>query len=211
VVVALSCAPVAPAPHDSRHSRDDAGEGFNDPTPVAPVGGNSGTTLGEQRRIAFDYAAAALGGAPAEPDRDSHLGDLRPLACSVASTTLGVAGTGERLPRLRRRAARRTPSTRRRSPTASPAWTSRPTRTTSTRRSTAVRARPVRSPPRGTTASTAPARRRLRTSSPSAATSSGTGWIHHLVDVDTGARFQNRDDIFLTNLLDNRTARRSTR
>jgi hypothetical protein len=33
------------------------GEGFNDPTPVAPVGGNPGTTLGQQRMIAFEHAA----------------------------------------------------------------------------------------------------------------------------------------------------------
>jgi len=37
---------------------DAPGAGFNDPTPVSPVGGNSGTTLGEQRRIAFEQAAA---------------------------------------------------------------------------------------------------------------------------------------------------------
>lgn len=34
------------------------GVGFNDPTPAAPVGGNPGTTLGEQRLIAFEHAAA---------------------------------------------------------------------------------------------------------------------------------------------------------
>jgi PA domain len=34
------------------------GVGFNDPTPVAPVGGNTGTTLGQQRLIAFEHAAA---------------------------------------------------------------------------------------------------------------------------------------------------------
>ena len=34
------------------------GIGFNDPTPVAPVGGNTGTTLGQQRLIAFTYAAS---------------------------------------------------------------------------------------------------------------------------------------------------------
>ena len=34
------------------------GEGFNDPTVVAPVGGNPGTTLGQQRLLAFQYAAA---------------------------------------------------------------------------------------------------------------------------------------------------------
>ena len=31
--------------------------GFNDPTPAAPVGGNPGTTLGQQRLIAFQHAA----------------------------------------------------------------------------------------------------------------------------------------------------------
>jgi PA domain len=36
---------------------DGPDEGFNDPTPVAPVGGNPGTTLGQQRLIAFQYAA----------------------------------------------------------------------------------------------------------------------------------------------------------
>ena len=34
------------------------GVGFNDPTPRAPVGGNSGTTLGQQRLLAFEHAAA---------------------------------------------------------------------------------------------------------------------------------------------------------
>jgi hypothetical protein len=32
--------------------------GFNDPTPAAPVGGNTGTTLGQQRLFAFTYAAS---------------------------------------------------------------------------------------------------------------------------------------------------------
>ena len=34
------------------------GVGFNDPTPAAPVGGNTGTTLGQQRLIAFEHAAS---------------------------------------------------------------------------------------------------------------------------------------------------------
>jgi hypothetical protein len=33
------------------------GVGFNDPTPAAPIGGNNGTTLGEQRLIALEHAA----------------------------------------------------------------------------------------------------------------------------------------------------------
>src|SRR5687768_16425864 len=35
--------------------------GFNDPTPAAPVGGNPGTTLGQQRLIAFQHAADIWG------------------------------------------------------------------------------------------------------------------------------------------------------
>jgi len=38
-------------------TNDGATEGFNDPTPATPVGGNPGTTLGQQRQIAFLYAA----------------------------------------------------------------------------------------------------------------------------------------------------------
>src|SRR5438552_2520413 len=37
---------------------DPPGVGFSDPTPAAPVGGNEGTTVGEQRLIALRYAAA---------------------------------------------------------------------------------------------------------------------------------------------------------
>ena len=40
---------------------DSAGEGFNDPTPVAPVGGNTGTTLGHQRFQVFQTAFAIWG------------------------------------------------------------------------------------------------------------------------------------------------------
>ena len=34
---------------------DGAGEGFNDPTPAAPVGGNPGTTIGQQRLNRFHF------------------------------------------------------------------------------------------------------------------------------------------------------------
>jgi hypothetical protein len=36
---------------------NEPGVGFNDPTPAAAIGGNTGTTLGEQRLIAFAHAA----------------------------------------------------------------------------------------------------------------------------------------------------------
>lgn len=43
------------------HSTDGQKEGFNDPTKANPVGGNPGTTLGEQRRFVFQYAADVWG------------------------------------------------------------------------------------------------------------------------------------------------------
>src|SRR4051794_41840505 len=44
-----------------------AGGGFNDPTPAAPVGGNPGTTVGQQRLIALQYAASVWGPIPDSP------------------------------------------------------------------------------------------------------------------------------------------------
>src|SRR4051812_4429538 len=42
-------------------NNDSANTGFNDPTPVAPVGNNTGTTLGQQRLNAFQFAANIWG------------------------------------------------------------------------------------------------------------------------------------------------------
>ncbi len=40
---------------------DGPGEGLNDPSPRSPIDGNPGTTLGEQRKFALQYAADAWG------------------------------------------------------------------------------------------------------------------------------------------------------
>ena len=67
--------------------------GFNDPTPVAPVGGNAGTTLGEQRRIVFQ-AAASIWEAALSPNVDIIVqSSFAPLACSATTGVLGSAGT----------------------------------------------------------------------------------------------------------------------
>jgi len=42
-------------------NNDAANQGFNDPTPATPIGGNPGTTLGEQRLNAFKAAANIWG------------------------------------------------------------------------------------------------------------------------------------------------------
>ena len=42
-------------------NNDGPGEGFNDPTPVSPIGGNPGTTLGQQRLNCFIRAGEIWG------------------------------------------------------------------------------------------------------------------------------------------------------
>lgn len=69
------------------------GVGFNDPTPAAPVGGNTGTTLGQQRLNAFQYAANTWG---ANLDSNTEifvLATFEPLTCTATSAVLGSAGT----------------------------------------------------------------------------------------------------------------------
>jgi hypothetical protein len=56
-------APAAAEAHITVINADGVNEGFNDPTPAAPVGGNPGTTKGQQRLIAFQFAADLWGAA----------------------------------------------------------------------------------------------------------------------------------------------------
>jgi hypothetical protein len=64
LVAAIIVALAAPVGADPRAQvillNFDAGSGLglDDPTPVAPIGGNSGTTLGQQRQIALAHAAS---------------------------------------------------------------------------------------------------------------------------------------------------------
>jgi len=68
---------------------DGPGEGFNDPTPAAPVGGNTGTTRGQQRLIAFTFAANIWGATLDSPAPIVIQAAFNPLAPNV----LGSAGT----------------------------------------------------------------------------------------------------------------------
>ncbi len=70
---------------------DAPGEGFNDPTPAAPVGGNTGTTLGEQRLIAFEFAASIWEELLDTPVEIVVRSNFDPLACTPTSATLGSA------------------------------------------------------------------------------------------------------------------------
>ena len=67
-------------------------EGFNDPTAAAPVGGNPGTTVGQQRLIAFQFAATVWGSVLDSAVPIYVQASFDPLACTATSATLGSAG-----------------------------------------------------------------------------------------------------------------------
>src|SRR5918911_1613611 len=71
---------------------DPANVGFNDPTPVEPVGGNTGTTLGEQRLIAFQAAADKWGETITSVPTITILASWPSLPCTSTGATLGSAG-----------------------------------------------------------------------------------------------------------------------
>ncbi|HEY3024868.1 MAG TPA: PA domain-containing protein [Pyrinomonadaceae bacterium] len=71
---------------------DAAGVGFNDPTPVSPIGGNSGTTLGQQRLIAFQAAANIWGATLTSGPTITIHATWAALTCGANSAVLGSAG-----------------------------------------------------------------------------------------------------------------------
>jgi hypothetical protein len=71
---------------------DAAGVGFNDPTPVAPVGGNSGTTLGQQRLLAIQYAAGIWGATLTSSVPITLFATVEALTCTATSAVLASAG-----------------------------------------------------------------------------------------------------------------------
>lgn len=73
-------------------NRDDPGEGFNDPTPAAPVGGNPGTTVGEQRLHAFQYAIDIWAAELQSRVEIRVSATFDNLACDAGSAILGTAG-----------------------------------------------------------------------------------------------------------------------
>ena len=72
---------------------DGAGEGFNDPTPAVPVGGNPGTTLGAQRLFVFQTAANLWGNILPSTVTIQVSSQFNALACDATSAVLGSAGT----------------------------------------------------------------------------------------------------------------------
>lgn len=74
---------------------DPAGVGFNDATVAAPVGGNAGTTLGQQRLIAFQAAANKWGATLTSTITIRIQAQWTALTCTATSAVLGSAGATE--------------------------------------------------------------------------------------------------------------------
>ena len=71
---------------------DPAGQGFNDPASATPVGGNMGTTVGDQRLNVFKEAARIWGGLlPSNVDIRIN-SSFQALTCDKTTAVLGSAG-----------------------------------------------------------------------------------------------------------------------
>ncbi len=92
-LLALLAASTAGAADLFINNIDGANVGFNDPTPATPVGGNSGVTVGEQRLIAFQFAAD-LWGQILESEVDIVIqASFGPQSCDAQSGVLGGASS----------------------------------------------------------------------------------------------------------------------
>jgi hypothetical protein len=91
---ALLCLAAASAFANARlviRNTNTAGVGFNDTTPATPVGGNNGTTLGQQRLNAFQRATD-IWGALIDSKVDILVdASFAPLDCGTTSAVLGAA------------------------------------------------------------------------------------------------------------------------
>jgi hypothetical protein len=74
-------------------NNDSAGEGFNDPTPWTPTGGNPATTLGQARLNAFQYAANIWAQCLNSSVTIVVDAQMNPLYCDATSAVLGSCGT----------------------------------------------------------------------------------------------------------------------
>ncbi|OFW05437.1 MAG: peptidase [Acidobacteria bacterium RIFCSPLOWO2_02_FULL_68_18] len=89
----LSASPAAADANIVIVNNNAPGVGFNDPTPAVPVGGNPGTTVGQQRLIAFQHAAALWGATLDSRVEIRVLSSFEPLACTASTAVLGSAGS----------------------------------------------------------------------------------------------------------------------
>lgn len=93
--LAVLLLPARPASADATLTilnNDAAGEGFNDPSPATPVGGNTGTTLGQQRMNAFEFAAEIWAQTLDSSVEIEIEANFDPLYCDATKAALGAAG-----------------------------------------------------------------------------------------------------------------------
>ncbi len=92
LLVCLIATPPVQAASFVINNMDGSNEGFNDPTPANPVGGNNGTTLGQQRLNLFQKAAEIWGAAIESNVPIIIQANFDPLTCNSSSAVLGSAG-----------------------------------------------------------------------------------------------------------------------
>lgn len=92
VAAAFAAAPAAHAADFILVNVDPPGVGFNDPSPATPVGGNAGTTVGEQRLIAYQRALQLWGSVLKSDVPITVLGGFEGLPCDAGSGVLARAG-----------------------------------------------------------------------------------------------------------------------
>lgn len=73
-------------------NQDPAGQGLNDTRAAAPVGGNPGTTVGQQRQIVYRFAADLLGTSLTSAVPVKVGASFQALSCTATGGTLGSAG-----------------------------------------------------------------------------------------------------------------------
>jgi hypothetical protein len=91
-VAACSFAGVARAATITIVNANAAGVGFNDPTPATPVGGNPGTTKGQQALNVFKRGAEIWGATLKSGIEIKISASLTALTCTATTATLGSAG-----------------------------------------------------------------------------------------------------------------------
>ena len=169
---------------------DGPGEGFNDPTPAAPIGGNSGTTVGQQRLNAFQYAANIWGARLTSSVPIRVRGRVEPADLQRRRRGPRLGRPHRCIPQLHRRAGRRHVVSPSRWPMPCMGAISIPPTTTFRQPSTATGALRDAAPPRaGTTGWTGTPRPAVSTSSRCFCMSSdmGSGFLT-FVNLSSGAK-----------------------
>src|SRR5690606_5804523 len=69
------------------------GQGLDDPTPADPIGGNPGTTRGDQAKVVFQFAADLWGSVLDSDVEILNTVTFQPLTCTETGGVLGSSGT----------------------------------------------------------------------------------------------------------------------